>query len=244
MSEQTGDLGNREEGENVETNQEVTENLTGAVAPTEGEQSSDQQEAPSRIWQEEERIDPKSLNLKEEVVNLNRVAKVVKGGRRFSFSALVIVGDGNGHVGVGFGKANEVPEAISKGSEDAKKNLIKVPMKGRTIPHALIGAFGAARVVLKPASVGTGLLAGPGVRAVLNAAGIHDILTKVIGTNNKINVVKATLNGLAMLQNAEKLAQLRGRSVQELYGNEPITPAEAAPDYNTAAFETEEENKE
>src|SRR5205085_4722155 len=164
------------------------------------------------------KIDPKGLNLKEEVVSLNRTAKVVKGGRRFSFAALVIVGDANGHVGVGFGKANEVPEAISKASEDGKKNLIKVPMKGRTIPHAVVGEFGAARVMLKPASEGTGLIAGPGVRSVLSAAGIRDILTKVIGTNNKINVVKVTLQGLASLHNASRMAKLRGKSVAELFG--------------------------
>lgn len=223
----------------MEPNQDAPENTGSATAATVESDAGEQQEAPSRIWQEEERIDPKSLNLKEEVVNLNRVAKVVKGGRRFSFSALVIVGDGNGYVGVGFGKANEVPEAISKGSEDAKKNLIKIPMKGRTIPHAVIGAFGAARVMLKPASVGTGLIAGPGVRTVLNSVGIHDILTKVIGTNNKINVVKATMQGLGALYNAERMAKLRGKTVEEMYGKEPIVVSEPAPDYNTDALENE-----
>jgi small subunit ribosomal protein S5 len=191
-------------------------------------------------WQEPERIDPKSLNLKEEVVQLNRTAKVVKGGRRFSFAALVVVGDGNGYVGVGFGKANEVPEAISKAAEDGKKNLIKVPMRGRTIPHSIIGEFGAARVLLKPASEGTGLIAGPGVRTVLTLAGVHDILTKVIGTNNKINVVKATVQGLASLYNAEHIAKLRGRTVPELFGKEaPQAPAPSEQEYDTSAFSGE-----
>ncbi len=214
-----------------------------------GDGYAEGQQEYSPMWQAEERIDPKALNLKEELVTLNRTAKVVKGGRRFSFAALVIVGDGNSHVGVGFGKANEVPEAISKAAEDGKKNLIRVPMKGRTIPHAVIGRFGAARVMLKPASVGTGLIAGPGVRAVLTQAGIHDMLTKVIGTNNKINVVKATIAGLASLHSAEKIAQLRGKSVGEIFGreHEPQHAASAkaeasaqAESYDTSAFEGEE----
>lgn len=191
-----------------------------------------------------ERIDTKSLNLKEEVIQLNRTAKVVKGGRRFSFAALVVVGDGNGYVGVGFGKANEVPEAISKAVEDGKKNLVKVPMKGRTIPHATIGRFGAGRVVLKPASAGTGLIAGAGVRTVLNLAGIHDILTKVIGTNNKINVVRATVAGLASLHSADEIARLRGRSVPELFGREASSqPAEEQPQYDTSAFSEAKEEQ-
>lgn len=190
-------------------------------------------------YKEPERIDPKSLNLKEEVIQLNRTAKVVKGGRRFSFAALVVVGDGNGYVGVGFGKANEVPEAISKAAEDGKKNLVKVPMRGRTIPHATIGQFGAARVMLKPASEGTGLIAGAGVRTVLNLAGVHDILTKVIGTNNKINVVKATIAGLASLHSLDEVAKLRGRSIPELFGKEAVAAPSAAseqPQYDTSAF--------
>lgn len=212
-----------------------------------GEGYGEAQQEYGPVWQAEERIDPKALNLKEELVTLNRTAKVVKGGRRFSFAALVIVGDGNGHVGVGFGKANEVPEAISKAAEDGKKSLIRVPMKGRTIPHTVIGEFGAARVLLKPASVGTGLIAGPGVRAVLTQAGIQDILTKVIGTNNKINVVKATLAGLAALHSPEKIAQLRGKSVGELFGREvesepAAVTAEAAgaESYDTSALEGDE----
>lgn len=208
-----------------------------------GDNYGEAQQEYAPVWQEQERIDPKSLNLKEEMVTLNRTAKVVKGGRRFSFAALVIVGDSNGHVGVGFGKANEVPEAISKAAEDGKKNLIRVPMKGRTIPHTVIGEFGAARVLLKPASVGTGLIAGPGVRTVLTQAGIHDILTKVIGTNNKINVVKATINGLSRLHSAEKIARLRGKSVAELFGREEPRahePAEPAEQYETAILEGED----
>lgn len=216
------------------------------AAESEVEQfTGDSQEVSYANWRQAEKIDPKGLNLKEEVVSLNRTAKVVKGGRRFSFAALVIVGDGNGHVGVGFGKANEVPEAISKASEDGKKNLIKVSMKGRTIPHQVLGRFGAARVMLKPASVGTGLIAGPGVRTVLTMAGVHDILTKVIGTNNKINVVKATIQGLESLQNAEKVAKLRGKTVYEMWGKEaPKEAPVAVQEYDTTALEGEGESKE
>jgi len=165
-----------------------------------------------------ERIDASTLDIKERVVCLNRVAKVVKGGRTFRFSALVVVGDENGHVGCGMGKAAEIPDAIRKGIEDAKKNMITVPILGTSIPHDIIGKFGAGSVLLKTAPEGTGVIAGGPVRAVLELAGIRDIRTKSLRSNNPRNVVSATINGLANLVKAEDVAKLRGKTVEEILG--------------------------
>ncbi len=173
------------------------------------------------------RIDPNKLTLEERVVQINRVAKVVKGGRRFSFSAVVVVGDGAGHVGVGIGKAGEVPESIRKGVEDAKKNLISVPMVGTTIPHEVRTEYAAARVMLKPASQGTGVIAGGAVRAVVESAGIRDILAKVHGSTNPVNVTRATIEALGSLHSAEEISARRGVKVRAFIAGQPMEGADA-----------------
>ena len=170
------------------------------------------------------RIRTGELDLKDRLVHINRVAKVVKGGRRFSFSAIVVVGDGNGHVGIGLGKANEVQDAISKGVDDAKKNVVKVTVLNGTIPHAILAKYGASKVLLKPASPGTGLIAGGGIRAILESAGVKDVLTKSIGSSNPHNVVKATLQALLTLSDARTVASRRGITLSELFAV-PVSPS-------------------
>jgi len=164
-----------------------------------------------------ERISPSELDLKERVVHINRVAKVVKGGRRFSFNAIVVVGDGKGHVGVGFGKANEVTDAITKSTENAKKNLVYIQVPHGTVSHPIVGKYGAARVFLKPASAGTGVIAGGPVRAIMESVGITDVLAKILGSTNPHNVVKATMNALQSMLTVETVTKKRGISVRELY---------------------------
>ncbi|MDU7884791.1 MAG: 30S ribosomal protein S5 [Clostridium perfringens] len=164
------------------------------------------------------RIDPSTLDLKEKVVSISRVTKVVKGGRNFRFSALVVVGDENGHVGVGTGKSIEIPEAIRKGIEDAKKNLVEVSIVGTTVPPAIHGKFGTGDVLIMPATEGTGVIAGGPARSVLELAGLKDVRAKSLGSNNPRNMVKATINGLANLRTAEDIAKLRGKSVEEIIG--------------------------
>lgn len=163
------------------------------------------------------RFEKQESDLQENVVFINRVAKVVKGGRRFSFAAVVVVGDGKGRVGAGLGKAAEVPEAIRKGVEDAKKNMINVALKNGTIPHESLGIYGAGKVIMRPAAEGTGIKAGGPVRAVLALAGVRNVLTKSLGSSNPINMVKATLNGMAKLENVQTVAALRGKTVDEIY---------------------------
>jgi small subunit ribosomal protein S5 len=177
------------------------------------------------------RIDPTKLNLEEKVVQINRVAKVVKGGRRFSFSAVVVVGDRNGVVGAGLGKAGEVPEAIRKGVEDAKKHLIRVPLVASTIPHEVRHDYGASHVMLKPASAGTGVIAGGSVRSVVEAAGIRDLLSKSMGSNNPVNVVRATIEALGSLRSADAIAAERGKTAEQLLGKRGAEAARRPHEY-------------
>ena len=185
-----------------------------------------------------ETVSPRGLDLQERVIEINRVAKVVKGGRRFSFTALVAVGDEEGVVGIGYGKAREVPLAIQKGVEDARKNLIRVPKYGNTITHPIIGRYGAGHVVLRPASPGTGVIAGGGVRAVLELGGVRDVLTKSIGTQNPINLVKATMDGLVRLRRPEEVAELRGLTITQVLGMDGQNGAQA-----TETISAESEDK-